>query len=832
MRNTSRSYRKNNRKRLGFEALEQRKLLAADFASGIVAAVDVGIAEQVEVQAAEVTSLEVEEVDQALQDLLGETLDSDAEITPEQDLASQTDFDADAEQVELAPVATDSENLDPRNLDLTDSMDGFFGTISPESPTETLNFTAAADGLANVVISNSFEGSDLLLTATSAEGSELEFELLSNDAFDSISFEVNQGETYQLTVSSAQSDGGGQFQLTVGFEEFVDQHADEAGFESTELVWADNQTELTGKLESPGDVDTFRATAPQSGEVTLELDELEEDRRLNLDVTVTDSNGAVLAEGSTNEFLRITFDATESEEFFVTVSGGQGERGDYRFSLNLGPSIPAPQDDSATEAVVTEDSPIEESDSVGETLAEASSDEPAPEDNVVSNPDDVVADLVDAVTGDAGDDELESGVSGEVAANEVDVDAVIIDEGPTGELVDDEVTEIVDQIEEVIDEVSDDISAVIDTIGEEVSEIEGVAEAEEVLEEVADEVSGIIDDIEEEISQVEGISEIEEAIDEVSDEISEIVDVIGEEVSQVEGVSEIEELLGEVSDDVTEIIDVIGEEISEAENISEVEDALAEVSDDVSVIVDTIAEEISEVEGVSEIEDVLNEVSDDVAVIVDEIAEEVSEIDGISDVVDDVSDILEDALADAPVSEVEEAVDQVVGEIEELFDNESEVDDVVGETPDQVAADSTSGEVVVDNDVSVDEANATENVENVEDSIVQAEETSEVTTGESSGDILVAPVEDVAQTDSTLDAEGVEESVDSVDANSDSQLVDENVAEETKEEDDRKFVWSFGSDSVDSFFESLSQAQDDLHDQRRHGFGGWGRRLWRALLGG
>ena len=134
-RESMRNYRKNNRKRLGFEALEQRKLLAGDFASGIVAAIDVGIVEEVEVQAAEVSSLEIEEVDQALQELLADESSNGTEIELGQDLANQTGSADETSLIDTAPVAAGTENLDPRNLDLTDSMDGFFGSISPESPT-------------------------------------------------------------------------------------------------------------------------------------------------------------------------------------------------------------------------------------------------------------------------------------------------------------------------------------------------------------------------------------------------------------------------------------------------------------------------------------------------------------------------------------------------------------------------------------------------------------------------------------------------------------------------------------------------------------------------
>ena len=850
MRSSSRKYRRNYRKRLGFEALEQRKLLAGDFASGIASAIDTGIAEQTEVQVAEICNLEIEEVDQALQEALGEMLGDDLANSPQQEPATEAEVATEigaADQLQSEVAETIS---DPRNLDLSDSFDGFFGTIGPESPTETLSFTAAGDGLANVGVANSFEGSGLLLTATSADGSEIEFELLTTEAFDSISFEVNQGETYELTISSAEADASGQFQVTVGFEAFVDQHADQTGLESTELVFADNQAELTGKLEAAGDVDTFRATAPQSGEVTLELDELEEDSRLNLTVTVTDSAGGVIAEGSTNEFLRISFDASASEEFFVAVSGGQGQRGDYRFTLDLDPTTSAPEGDSVIvgEGLATQ-LPAENTDPVEAVIA----------DNLDLDADDITSDLVEAIVGNAGNDELEFDLTADLAANDLVADVVLVDEEPTGALVEDEVSAVVDQVEDLIDDASDDVSAIVDVIGEEISEVEGISAIEEVLDEVSDDVSAIVDEIGEEISEVDGISEIEDVLDDASDDVSAIVDVIGEEISEVEGISEIEDVFDGVSDDVSAVVDVVGEELSEVEGISEIEDVFDGVSDDVSAIVDVVGEELSEVEGISEVEDVFDgvsddvssivgaigeelseveaiadieevfdAVSDDVSAIVDTIGEEISEIDGVSEIIDEVGDIIEDGIEDAPLDEIEEAVDQVVGELEGVLGDELEV----------VVADNTAGLIAVDSaladtiptDTGVDGAELNEAVAAEIVETVEVPAAAETAAEESPGDLVVVPTEGVAELDSILGTEVGDETIDSVDADSDSQVAEENVETEVTEDDDRKFVWSFSSDSVDSFFESLSQAREEFHQEHRRGFGGWGRRFLRGLF--
>ena len=804
MKKSPRNYRKGYRKRLQFEVLEQKKMLAGDVASAVVGAIDVGMAEQVEVQAAEVCSLEVEQVDTALEELLSDSIGE-------------------------ASVATEVGELDPRNLDLADSMDGFSGTIGPESPTETVNFTAAADGLANIVISNSFESSDLLLTATSENGTEIEVELL-NGGFDSISFEVEEGEAYELTVSSTEAAAGGQFQLTVGFEEFVDQHADQAGADSTELVWENNRTELTGKFESPDDIDTFGATAPQSGEVTLELDELEEDQRLNLNVTVTDSNGAVIAEGATNEHLRITFDAVESEEFFVAISGGEGQKGDYRFSLNLEPLVSEPQGDVVVADGETSDAQDVENIPTEETIAEVNDDVTEIVDEVDTAADDVVADLVEVITGDTAEDPSAGQVIGDQTVADVDAEVTIIDEEPAGELVEEELSDVVDQIENVIADAADDVSAVVDVIEEDLSEVEVISEIEEVLDEVSDDVTAIIDVIGEEISEAEDISEVEDVLDEVSDDVAAVVDVIEEEIAEIEGIAEIEDVLHEVSDDVDAIIEEVDEAITEADDVSEIENVFEEVADDASAVVDVIEDGLSEVEAISEIEDVLDGVSDDVSAIVEEVGEELSEIEGISEVTDEIGGVVDEALTDAPSDEIEEAVDQVADELGELLGEEPEIVVDAGELANQVPQDTTP--IVVDVvDSGADVVDAGENVEVIDEAFATVDEIAE-TTG-LPDDVLVAPIEDANQVNTVFGTEDGNESIDLVQQDGENQLVDENVSQETEEEDDREFVSSFDSDSDDSDSDSLSHSHEDSHGHhRRFGFRGWLVGFWRALLHG
>ena len=232
----------------------------------------------------------------------------------------------------------------------------------------------------------------------------------------------------------------------------------------------------------------------------------------------------------------------------------------------------------------------------------------------------------------------------------------------------------------------------------------------------------------------------------------------------------------------------------------------------------------------SELEDILDEVSDDVSEIVEVIGEEVSEIEGISEIADEVDDILEEELADAPLDEVEEAIDQVVNELDELVGHEPEVVADVGESAVSVSEDTSSPEVAVVSDVDVIQSDVAEDVDVAEQEAAQVDPTIGNTAEELADDVLVAPTEGVGQGGLMVDNEQVDESVDLVDQSGESQLVEEGVNQETEQEDDREYVWSFGRDSVESFFDSLSQAHEEFQDQhQRRGFGGWVRGLWRAL---
>ncbi len=298
-----------SRTNLRFEQLEGRRLLAADFSG--CAAVDV---EPIETCQCEVASAEFP-------------------VESEVQMAEMTAGELDPGTPNHNLVEPGSNG--PQPLDLSDGMDGYFGSLNADSPTQTMEFSTAADGTATIVMASSMDAEQVSLTITDSNGQSIDALSGGDGPFVTTTFDAQSGETYQLTIESLDSAGDGEFQLTVGFEVFVDQHADAIGAESTELEWNDNQTELQGKLESPGDVDTFRFTSDADGEVMLQLNELVDDDRVDLDIQVLDAQGNAIATGGTNEQLQISFDVGQGEEYFVAVTAGEGQQGDYRIAMEL-----------------------------------------------------------------------------------------------------------------------------------------------------------------------------------------------------------------------------------------------------------------------------------------------------------------------------------------------------------------------------------------------------------------------------------------------------------------------------------------------------------------
>ncbi len=79
-------------------------------------------------------------------------------------------------------------------------MDGYFGSLNPESPVESMEFTTPADGIASIVLASSFDDGHVAMKITDSNGDVVESASSSDEAFSTLSFEADENETYQLTV--------------------------------------------------------------------------------------------------------------------------------------------------------------------------------------------------------------------------------------------------------------------------------------------------------------------------------------------------------------------------------------------------------------------------------------------------------------------------------------------------------------------------------------------------------------------------------------------------------------------------------------------------------
>ncbi len=371
---------------VGFERLELRRLLAADGLSQVVP--ETGSTEALP---AEMATLET--------------------VTHENLMAMNSlRTNASSGNEALAAVVASPA----RQLDLADGSDGFFGTLNEAGPAERFQFTANQDGMATIVLTSSWGDAHATLSASTDAGEAIEMQSQVLNGFEVFRFEVVAGDSYQVSLTASDADCEGSFQLTVGLEDHQDQHANQLGTDSTELIFSDHDTKLSGRLEAPGDVDTFRFAATASGEAALQLQETVADMRVSLNISVHDAAGNLLAEGRTNEMLQSTFDVLQGEEYFVSVSAAEGQSGTYHFSMSITPDA----------------SSIAEEDQAQDT--DASQDVPGDSDSqdAVSESDTADTDVDTSQPDEVGDDS-----SGEMAGDQEDCDPLEpgTDPTPTGE---------------------------------------------------------------------------------------------------------------------------------------------------------------------------------------------------------------------------------------------------------------------------------------------------------------------------------------------------------------------------------------------------------------
>ena len=337
-----RKMRKRNFKRsLRVQRLEDRRLLAADLAVFEVAPVEAVDTVMCLVAEPEVESgglefggeeLPVAPVDADVTELQPE-VDVDSEVLPEAEVEVETATEAEGEVDTDVELDTENETLVHDLGDPVDGTDGFFGSIDADSLNQSFAISPSEVGLVDVVVSSSLGDGEIGLEVTDSSGEVVDSAMTEDVAgFQVLTFEAEAGETYQLNVS-AQEGAEGYFQVTASYN--ADLHADTVGEDSTELEFVDGATALGGELEVDGDVDTFRFTADSGGKVLLGLAELNADNATELQVQVLDSAGEAITRGITNETVGISFDVESGGEYFLAISAGEGQTGSYHVELTL-----------------------------------------------------------------------------------------------------------------------------------------------------------------------------------------------------------------------------------------------------------------------------------------------------------------------------------------------------------------------------------------------------------------------------------------------------------------------------------------------------------------
>jgi len=392
--------KRNNRKRSSFfETLENRRLLAADFAAELLPP------DLVPTETCEVCVVSTElplAATPAGTELPVATAESEA-----------------SESLELADTSDDVIALG----DPVDGTDGFFGELTAENSSQSFSITPSAGGIVNVAVASSFGDGPSTLELNDAEGNLIASSTAEAvDGFQIISFEAEAGVGYELTVST-EGEATGFYQITSSHS--ADLHADEIGLQSTELEFTDGESTLTGALEEAGDVDTFRFEADSNGIARLHLAETDSSTATELQVRVFDAVGQQLTRGITNEEVGISFEVISGAEYFVEISAGEGQVGTFELGVEL-------EAVAASEGAVVDTVDVAESSDLIDGIAAI---------------DEVFEDTVEDALGDAIDDVL-----GEVA--EADEAAVVED------LFDDaaeEVGAVLDEVAEA-DELTEEVA--------------------------------------------------------------------------------------------------------------------------------------------------------------------------------------------------------------------------------------------------------------------------------------------------------------------------------------------------------------------------------------
>ncbi len=291
------TWNRKQRSRIGYENLEQRRLLAADLGVGF------GFEPMADIGLTMITDCSGGSISLAMGNV-GEY---------------------------GTPTLQPHNDLGDNFLNIDDGSDGMFGVLDQENTSEKLMFIAPGDGVANIVVSSSFGEAETNIEVRDEVGDLVETSAVEQvDGFYRLSLDVEAGQIYELTIGAG-DDGEGPFQVTVQFETAppVDIHVDELGADATRLEMSSGFAAISGNLEEAGDVDYFQFVAGETGEVNLFVGEMTFGNDVQLSVTVFDSEGGEIASGATNEFVETAFDAEKGQTYYISINADKDQTGSY-----------------------------------------------------------------------------------------------------------------------------------------------------------------------------------------------------------------------------------------------------------------------------------------------------------------------------------------------------------------------------------------------------------------------------------------------------------------------------------------------------------------------
>jgi len=354
-------------KRLRFEQLEGRRLLAADFGSQVFEPASLPAQTCMPVEIVEAVELEIAE------EAFEEVIDPSTELEPVlvDEGVPETDVEGEVtaeEEVDLASevVLNENELRDP-----VKGTSGYFGVIDSDTTSKSISFTPSESGTVDVVTASSFGDSETRLEITNGSGELIAASMTEDlEGFQKLTFDVDENETYQIEVSSDEA-GEGYFMVTVDFEaaaeaepvepEPVDLHANEIGETATELTIEEDGFSISSELETEEDSDAFRFVAPANGEVVLEMTTISEDHQSNATVSVYDSDGQEIVNGATNDEVGIRFDTVAGIEYQILVDSLNDVKSTFELNATMIP-------EAVVEELETDDIGLVEVDAVTEDL--------------------------------------------------------------------------------------------------------------------------------------------------------------------------------------------------------------------------------------------------------------------------------------------------------------------------------------------------------------------------------------------------------------------------------------------------------------------------------